>query len=92
MKTVFLNLKKKWFEKIKSGDKTHEYRLASSHWEKRLRGADIADVRLGYPAARQVERIMRFEIKSISIINGKNTDLAVDADVFDIALGKKLEV
>ena len=30
------NLKKEWFEKIKSGEKTHEYRLYNSYWEKRL--------------------------------------------------------
>ncbi|CDE59261.1 uncharacterized protein BN657_01508 [Fusobacterium sp. CAG:439] len=30
------NLKKEWFEKIKSGEKTHEYRLANNYWNKRL--------------------------------------------------------
>ena len=26
------NLKKEWFEKIKSGEKTHEYRVMSDYW------------------------------------------------------------
>ncbi|MBR3655259.1 MAG: hypothetical protein IKR34_02095 [Candidatus Gastranaerophilales bacterium] len=30
------NLKKEWFEKIKSGEKTHEYRLAGDYWDKRV--------------------------------------------------------
>ena len=30
------NLKKEWFDKIKSGEKTHEYREMSEHWCKRL--------------------------------------------------------
>ena len=30
------NLKKEWFEKIKSGEKTHEYRLQTKYWIKRL--------------------------------------------------------
>ena len=30
------NLKKEWFEKIKSGEKTHEYRVSSKYWQNRL--------------------------------------------------------
>lgn len=30
------NLKKEWFEKIKSGEKTHEYRVMSDYWNKRI--------------------------------------------------------
>lgn len=33
------NLKKEWFEKIKSGEKTHEYRVFSSYWVKRITNA-----------------------------------------------------
>ena len=31
------NLKKEWFEKIKSGEKTHEYREYKPYWEKRIK-------------------------------------------------------
>lgn len=31
------NLKKEWFEKIKSGEKTHEYRVANDYWRNRLK-------------------------------------------------------
>lgn len=30
------NLKKEWFDKIKNGEKTHEYRECKSYWTKRL--------------------------------------------------------
>ena len=30
------NLKKEWFEKIKSGEKTHEYRLQNKYWLARI--------------------------------------------------------
>lgn len=31
------NLKKEWFDKIKSGEKTHEYREYKPYWEKRIK-------------------------------------------------------
>lgn len=30
------NLKKEWFEKIKSGEKTHEYRRMTEYWVNRI--------------------------------------------------------
>lgn len=30
------NVKKEWFDKIKSGEKTHEYREVKRYWTKRL--------------------------------------------------------
>lgn len=33
---LIFNLKKEWFEKIKSGEKTHEYRKMSPYWNKRF--------------------------------------------------------
>lgn len=30
------NLKKEWFDKIKSGEKTHEYREVKPYWQSRL--------------------------------------------------------
>lgn len=29
------NLKKQWFNKIKSGEKTHEYRVVKKDWQER---------------------------------------------------------
>lgn len=88
------NLKKEWFEKIKSGKKTHEYREVKPYWTKRLlkryrndqlykeltccRGDLIKFVK-GYTKEYLFARVYK-----IRIINGKNTDLAIDKDVYDI--------
>ena len=101
------NLKREWFDKIKSGEKTHEYREVKSYWVKRIKkefdflNCDIEELReapkypfnsisgdicfvCGYASKDDKEKRLKAKIKSISIINGKNTDLAVDKDVFDI--------
>ena len=36
MATLYLSLKKKWFDKIKSGEKLEEYREFNEFWNKRL--------------------------------------------------------
>jgi hypothetical protein len=98
------NLKKQWFDKIKSGEKTHEYREVKPYWKKRLSKHlesfannktfnkliknDIVILpccfKCGYPKFEEKDKILYGGIKSITIINGKNTDLAIDKDVYDI--------
>jgi len=36
MKTLHLNLHRKWFDMILSGEKLEEYRDLTPHWKKRL--------------------------------------------------------
>jgi len=33
---LIFHLKKEWFEKVKSGEKTHEYRVYNDYWKKRI--------------------------------------------------------
>ena len=93
------NLKKEWFEKIKSGEKTHEYRVATDYWFKRLLVIEERYGKLvfiikndfcvfccGYPNKNDNSKRLKARIKNISVINGKNTDLAIDKKVFDIEL------
>ena len=93
------NLKKEWFEKIKSGEKTHEYRVATDYWFKRLLVIEEKFGKLvftikndfcifccGYPNKDDNSKRLKARIKNISVINGKNTDLAIDKKVFDIEL------
>ena len=97
------NLKKEWFEKIKSGEKTHEYRIANDYWSKRLI-KDITDYDMtdenfiyirdwkhqecyfacGYPSVKDIKKWLYARIITISKRKGKNTDLAIDKDVYDI--------
>lgn len=86
-----LVVKGEWFDKIKSGEKTHEYRLATNYWYARINNlVRPAKVRFRHGYAKDAER-MSFSIKSISIVNGLHTDLHTDDDVFDIELGERVK-
>ena len=107
---ITFNLKKEWFDKIKSGEKTHEYRECKPYWQKRIiaqqglflhlnnncfasvtkDGIFTENLNLecefvcGYAKKDDKEKRIKAKIKSIKIINGKNTDLAIDKVVYDI--------
>ena len=93
-------LKKEWYEKIKSGEKTVEYREVKPYWTKRLQnelgGTSFEPVhymsdkrfdglrcvlRLGY-----TKKYLKACINAIEVVNGKNTDLAIDKPVYSIHL------
>lgn len=88
------NLKKEWFEKIKSGEKTHEYREWSWYWANRISNAIIQNnekfpipccFKLGYPPRNDKTRILYANIICIkNLISGMNTDLKTANRVFDI--------
>lgn len=96
MTTLTLVLTDHWFEEIKSGRKTHEYRVCSEHWHKRLgeyeqhpeRATELT-VRFQKAYRKNPER-MTFSVKSVTICDGRNTDLRVKDYVFDIELGTRL--
>ncbi|MDE2026696.1 MAG: ASCH domain-containing protein, partial [Patescibacteria group bacterium] len=64
MKDLHLILKKEWFDKIKSGEKKIEYRLATPFWEKRLWKKDFATItfQLGY--SKNAPRIKKKWLKT----------------------------
>lgn len=33
---LIFHLKKEWFDKVKSGEKTHEYRICNKYWTERI--------------------------------------------------------
>ena len=104
-KTLYLPLKKEWYEMIESGVKTEEYREIKPYWSKRLTGVEhpLFSVRYGYRSANQngythikfsygyTKRTMTFELKGITIGKGKKEWGASDEDVFIIKLGKRTE-
>lgn len=99
-----LPIKKEWFDKIRSGEKTHEYRRVCPHWcsnigiesnnlynVDKFRKVKIARLRCGQIVkSTNKEKTMLFEIKSISCIDGIETDLKYKGFVFDIELGRRL--
>lgn len=69
---LILNLKREYFEQIKSGIKTEEYRLYTPYWQKRLenKNYDKVIIKLGYPKNCELGKILEFkylgyEIKTI---------------------------
>lgn len=98
------NLKRKWFEKIKSGEKTKEYRIANDYWNKRLyhqwkkyrfkwTGIPVL-FKLGYPKNDDTNKILKGYITGIDrLFDGLDTDLNTKEEVFEIRfeLGSRLE-
>lgn len=67
MKILTLHLKKRWYDMIKSGEKTEEYRAMTDYWLKRLydktgepKHFDLLMLCCGYPAANDKTRRMLF--------------------------------
>lgn len=86
MKTLTLPLKREYFEAIRDGSKTEEFRRFNPFWRKRLEGQsfDRIVLTLGYPAktdtARRIERPWRgFTIKTITHPHFGNTPVEVFA-------------
>jgi len=83
-----LVLKFAWFDKIKSGEKTTEFRECSPTWDRELGefGSEYKQVRFnrGYTCPEQ----MTFEIKSIELTTEKN-DLGLPK-CWAIKLGRRI--
>lgn len=60
MAKLHLNLKAEYFDQIKSGAKTEEFRLCTVFWKKRLEGRNYDGIVLkrGYPKRGDQERIV----------------------------------
>lgn len=94
---VTFNLKEEWFDKIKSGEKTHEYREVKPYWSSRLKSSIeelnstdsvpkpiYANICCAYPSKTDSSKKIAVVIKAITIKNGKNTDLKMNKPVYDI--------
>jgi hypothetical protein len=61
MRVLTLNLKKTYFDAIKAGTKTEEYRLVKPYWQKRLvKNYDEVHVLCGYPRKDDAEKRLVF--------------------------------
>lgn len=92
-----------WFDEIKSGRKTHEYRKATDFWKKRLWDSEqLSENVVGHnfkpykfvefqKAYRKNPERMTFTIKKIDWLPwGLKTDLHCNEPVFDIELGEQV--
>lgn len=100
------NLKKQWYEKIRSGEKTIEYREVKPYWKTRFCNAfgffpeqlqeEYPDIvmRIRYPCILRLgytKRHMTANITEIEIVDGKGTDLHIDKPVYAIHLANVKE-
>ena len=77
MKTLHLNLKRKWFDMILSGEKKEEYRVISSYWLNRI----------GKPL-EPIDKYQFKEFDSITFSNGYAKDRnQFKAELLDIKIG-----
>ena len=59
MRILKLAVKEKYFNEIKQGTKTEEYRLVKKYWGKRLlKEYDEVHITLGYPRKDEKEKIL----------------------------------
>lgn len=99
-----LVVKGEWFDKIKSGKKSHEFREINGYWEQRLekslypiewkngvrfKSTDYKAVRFRRGYEKNADTML-FDIRAIKIVDGRDTDLHTDSDVFDIELGDRI--
>ena len=77
-----LVLKKEWFDKIKSGEKTTEYREAKEYWNKRLnKDFDTIVFKNGY---HKKAPALIADFIHATIVDGINTDLKFKGKVYAI--------
>ena len=86
---LIFSLKKEWYEKIKSGEKTIEYREVKYYWSTRLystisflkqKKERHCFFQLGYNPKTRISAV----ISKIEIVDGKQTDLRIDKPVYAI--------
>lgn len=82
-------LKKEWYEKIKNGEKTIEYRELKDYWCRRLRKV-VHELNLGgkpecyFQLGYNPDTRLKATILKIERVDGKNTDLKIDNPVYAI--------
>ncbi len=94
MKPLTLHLKKQYFDQIKSGEKTLEYRLVTDYWKKRLEDRDYNGIILlcGYPKRGDESKTIRCLWCGCHITKIIHPQFGADpVDVFAIDVSKKYE-
>lgn len=104
------SLKNQWYEKIRSGEKTIEYREANPYWTKKFEnefGRTVFDLsKIGDSINPNVykkdfrcllqkgytKEFLTARVPLLVLVDGKDTDLAIDTLVFAIHLADVREV
>ena len=89
-KILHLHLKKKYFDDIKSGKKTWEFRRVTPRWRKMLVGRYYDEIWLycGYPKVSDTERILKRQWRLIAkeiILHEEFGDKPVEVFCIDVS-------
>lgn len=90
MRILRLNLKRKWWEQIRDGEKTVELRLATEYWRKRLIGREYDEIHLclGYPKRGDEIRTLRRKWRMVAKERVLHEEFGPEpVDVFCIDVG-----
>ena len=94
MKVLYLTIKREWFDKILSGEKTIEYREVKRYWHCRLIKKeqyvkfDYIIFKNGYSKNAPTIKIKHIKTERIY---GYSTDLKIDKQVYAIHLGEIID-
>lgn len=86
---LVFQLKKEWYEKIKNGEKTVEYREVKDYWTKRIKNV-VQELNLGekpkcyFQLGYNPDTKLKATILKVERVDGKNTDLKIDKPVYAI--------
>jgi hypothetical protein len=90
-----LHLKETFFQEIRRGTKTEEYREATFYWRQHIQGEtfDVIEICNGYPRRGDVENRMwfRYEGYRIELMDWCNGDLVIRGPTIVIPLNERLE-
>jgi hypothetical protein len=89
MTDLMLHLQKQWFDKIKSGEKTEEYRETTEYWKRRILGKTfdrIVLVRGNYGNEKYPKNVMIFPWRGYEIKIIKSWETQGVVEVFAIKL------
>lgn len=90
LKVLRLNLKRKWWEKIRDGSKTVELRRATEYWQTRLIGRSYDEIHLclGYPRRGDESRTLKRKWRCVAKEMVQSDEFGpepVEAYVIDVA-------
>ncbi len=85
---VRMTIKKKWFDKIKSGEKTIEYREVKPYWNVRLnKDEPITSILFRNGYSKDSPEMVK-GVDKIEMVHGMSTDLKIDKTVYAIHLSE----
>jgi hypothetical protein len=93
MAVLVLPIKREFFEKIKSGEKTEEYREIKPYWTKRLEKKGIVKIKLrvGYPSVETPDNTITCEYRGHTLKTIDSKVYGGETKVYAIDVSKPIQ-